>query len=104
MGRVIHRSHHYAGSHEKWKNKWRTEKPRNVWLLYLPSHAHVDEVMQELFGVKHEAREQHKEVSKARQSGDVNDTLEIISYLIEQSTFTSDPVLHSLDNDMTAES
>ncbi len=70
----------------------------------LPSHAHVDEVMQELFGVRHDTKEQHKEVSKARQSTDVNDTLDILRYLIEQSPFTSDPVLHSLASGMTAES
>ncbi len=60
--------------------------------------------MQELFGVRHETKEQHKDVSKARQSRDVNDTLDIICYLIEQSPFTSDPILHSLASDMTAES
>ncbi len=81
-----------------------TETQQNVWLLSLPSHAHVDEVIQELFGVRHDTREQHKEVSKARQSRDVNDTLDILSYLIEQSPFTSDPVLHSLASGMTAES
>ncbi len=81
-----------------------TEKTINVSHLFLPLHAHVVEVMQELFGVRHETREQHKEVSKAKQGRDVNDTLDIISYLIDQSPFTSDPVLHSLANDMTAES
>ncbi len=81
-----------------------TETQRNVWLLSLPTHAHVNEVMQEFSSVRHETSEQHKEVSKARQSRDVNDTLDFLSYLIEQSPFTSDPVLRSLASGMTAES
>ncbi len=81
-----------------------TETQRNVWLLSLPSHAHVNEVMQEFSGVRYETSEQHKEVSKARQSRDINDMLDFLHYLIEQSPLTSDPVLHRLASGVTAES
>ncbi len=81
-----------------------TETQRNVWLLSLPSRAHVNEVMQQFSGVQYETSEQHKEVGKARQCRDVNDTLAILSYLMERSPFSSDLVLRSIATGMTSES
>ncbi len=55
-----------------------TETQRNMWLQSLALHAHVNEVMQEFFGVRYEISEQHKEVIKTRQSRDVNYMLHIL--------------------------
>ena len=59
--------------------------------------------MQSLSGIAYETSEQHKDISKARQTRDVSDTLDIISYLSERNPFANNSCLHSISNGVIAQ-
>ncbi len=80
-----------------------SETQRNVWLLSMPCRAEVNDAMQDLTGVKYETSDQHKDMTKARQSRDVKDTIELLDYVRQHNPFSSDPTLRNIANGMTAD-
>lgn len=85
------------------RGKGMTETQRLVWVLSMPACANINEAMQKLSGISFETSDQHKDLSKARQARDVNDTLDLISYLRERDPFARDPSLFNIANGMTAQ-
>ena len=73
-----------------------------VWVLLKPACANINNAMQYVTGV-YEASDQHKDLSKARQTSDVSDTLALVTYLKEKDPFTDNPSLHNIANGMTAQ-
>lgn len=65
--------------------------------------ANINNVMQSFSGVSYETSDQHKEMSKARQTRDVSDTFALITHLKERDPFTDNPSLHNIANGMTAQ-
>ena len=63
------------------RGKGITENQRLVWVMSRPACASTNEAMQKLSGVTYETSEQHKDMSVARQSRDVSDTLKLITFL-----------------------
>ena len=59
--------------------------------------------MQSFTGVSYETSDQHKDLSMARQTRDVSDTLALFTYHKEKDPFTENPSLHNIANGMTAQ-
>ena len=76
------------------RGKGFTETQRLVWVLSMPACANINNAMQSFTGVSYETSDQHKDLSKARQTRDVSDTLALVTYL--------NPSLHNIANGMTA--
>ena len=80
-----------------------TESQRLVWLLSTPACAQVNCAMQEFTEVSYTTSDQHKDVSKARQERDIEDTLQVLEYLTPRSTFGVYSTLYSIASLITAE-
>ena len=83
------------------------EHERLVWLLGLPACAEVNAAMQNTTDVSFatcEQHSQHKDVSKARQQRDHNDTTLIVRYLQERNPFNGEPTLRCVASGRAAES
>ena len=83
------------------------EHERLVWLLGLPACAEVNAAMQNTTDVSlatSEQHSQHKDVSKARQQRDHNDTTLIVRYLMERNPFNGEPTLRCVASGRAAES
>ena len=63
------------------RGKDMAETQRLLWVMLMPACANMNDAMQKFTGVSYETSDQHKDISKARQVRDVNDTLNLISYL-----------------------
>ena len=85
------------------RGKGMTETQRLQWVLSMPACANINDAMQKFSGVSYETSDQHKDISKARQTRDVSDTLELISYLKEGDPFTQNNSLVNIANGMTAQ-
>ena len=73
-----------------------TETQRLVWCLSRPVCAEVNNAMQQLTSVTYSTSEQHKDLSKARQMRDMDDTNKLISILAERNPFEDSPTLHNI--------
>ena len=73
-----------------------TEQQRLMWLLSMPTCAKVNEVMQELTCVDYNTREQNKDITKARQKRDWEDTQTVLSCLKDRDPFSSRPSLQNI--------
>ena len=83
------------------------EHERLVWLLGLPACAEVNAAMQSATDVSFatsEQHSQHKDVSKARQQRDHNDTTLIVRYLQERNPFSGEPTLRCVASGRAADS
>ena len=58
-----------------------TETQRLLWVLSMNACANIKESMQKDTSISYETSDQHKDMSSARQARDVNNTLDVISYL-----------------------
>ena len=67
-----------------------TEQKRLIWLLSMPACAETNHTMQELTGVQFNSGEQNKDMSKARQTRDMKDTVTILSGLATHNPFSLD--------------
>ena len=67
-----------------------TEQQRLIWLLSMPACAETNHTMQELTGVQFNSGEQNKDMSKARQTRDMKDTVTILSGLATHNPFSLD--------------
>jgi hypothetical protein len=86
------------------RGKGMTETQRLLWVLSMPACAHINEVMQKLTGVLYQTSEQHRDTSQARQVRDVNDTLNIISFLRDRDPFVdTTSSLFNIANGLTAQ-
>ncbi len=81
-----------------------TEQQRLIWLLSMPACAEINRVMLELIGVSYSTSEQNKDMTKARQDHDWNDTQTLMKYLHERNRFTSEDHLHSISTGVHASS
>ncbi len=81
-----------------------TEQQRLIWLLSMPACAEINRVMLELTGVSYSTSEQNKDMTKARQDRDWNDTQTLLKYLHERNRFTSEDHLHSISTGVHASS
>lgn len=80
-----------------------TETQRLVWGLLMPACGNINNAMQSFTGVSYKASNQHKDLSKARQTRDVSDTLALVTHLKENDLLTENPSLHNIANGMTAQ-
>ena len=85
------------------QGKGMTETQRLLWVMSMPACANMNDAMQKFTGVSYETSDQHKDMSKARQARDVNDTLNLISYLAQRDPFVENPSLFNIANGMTAQ-
>ena len=77
---------------------------RDLALSVGPFHANIcNDAMQKFRGVSFETRDQHKDISKARQTGYVSDTLDLITYLKDSDSLTQNTSLLNIANGMTAQ-
>ena len=97
MGWIIDRLSHRSGSYEKsetsgglTRGRGLTEQQRLIWLLSMPACAETNYIMQELTGVQFNSGEQNKDMTKARQTRDMKDTMTILSGLATHRTFSLD--------------
>ena len=67
-----------------------TEQQCLIWLLSMPACAETNHIMQELTGVQFNSGEQNKDMSKARQTRDMKDTVTILSGLATHNPFSLD--------------
>ena len=67
-----------------------TEQQRLIWLLSMPACAKTNHIMQELTGVQFNSGEPNKDMSKARQTRDMKDTVTILSGLATHNPFSLD--------------
>ena len=67
-----------------------TEQQRLIWLLSMPVCAETNHIMQELTEVQFNSGEQNKDMSKARQTRDMKDTVTILSGLAAHNPFSLD--------------
>ena len=65
-----------------------TEQQRLIWLLSMPACAETNHIMQELTGVQFNSGEQNKDMSKARQTRDMKDTVTILRALTAHNPFS----------------
>ncbi len=80
-----------------------SELQRLICILAMPACANMNESMQKLTGVTYETSEQHKDTSTARQSRDLSDTMDILSFIKEHDPFAENDSLVNIANGMTAE-
>ena len=85
------------------QGKGMTETQRLLWVMSMPACANMNDAMQKFTGVSYETSDQHKDMSKARQARDANDTLNLISYLAQRDPFVENPSLFNIANGMTAQ-
>ena len=80
-----------------------TETQRLVWLFSTTACAEVNMDMQELTSVKYMTSEQHKDLSEARQTKDMTDSQELITFLSTINPFSEHPVLCNIASGVTAD-
>ena len=82
-----------------------TETQRLLRVMSMSACANMSDAMQKFTGVSYETSDQHKNISKARQARDVNDTLHLISYmyLAQRDPLVENPSLFNFANGMTAQ-
>ena len=80
-----------------------TETQRLVWLLSSTACAEVNMAMQEFTSVTYMTSEQHKYISEARQTKDMKDTQEIITFLSTRSPFHEYSTLCNIATGVTAD-
>ena len=85
------------------RGKGMTETQRLLWVMSMPACANMNDAMQKFTGVSYETSDQHKDISNARQARNVNDTLNLISYLAQRDPFVEYPSLFNVANGMTAQ-
>ena len=85
------------------RGKGFTETPRLLRVLSMPACASINNAMQAFTDVSYETSDQHKNLSKARQTRGVSDTLALLTYLKEKGPFTYNSCLHNIDNGITAQ-
>ena len=83
-----------------------TEQQRLIWLLSMPACAETNHIMQELTGVQFNSGEQNKDMSKARQTRDMKDTVTILRALATHNPFSldTDSNLKNIMNGVNADS
>ena len=83
-----------------------TEQQRLIWLLSMPACAETNHIMQELTGVQFNSGEQNKDMSKARQTRDMKDTVTILKALATHNPFSldTDSNLRNIMNGVNADS
>ena len=85
-----------------------TEQQRLMWLLSMPACAETNHIMQELTGVQFNSGEQNKDMSKARQTRDMKDTviMTILRALATHNPFSldTDGHLRNIMNGVNADS
>lgn len=84
------------------RGKGMAENQRLVWVMSRPACVSTNQAMQKLSGVTYETSEQHKDTSAARQTRDVSDALQLITYLRDRSPFVDRESLINIANGMTA--
>ena len=62
----------------------------------MPACTEVNQATQELTGIKYNTGEQNKDMSKARQVRDWEDTLAVLQHLQERNPFSRDPSMRSI--------
>ena len=67
-----------------------TEQQRLIWLLSMPACAETNHTMQKLTEVQFNSGEQNKDMSNARQTRDMKDTVTILSGLATHNPFSLD--------------
>ena len=85
------------------REKGMTETQHLLWVMSMSACANMSDAMQKFTGVSYETSDQHKDISKARQARDVNDTLNLISYLAQRDPFVENPSLFNIANGMMAQ-
>ena len=85
------------------REKGMTETQHLLRVMSMPACANMSDAMQKFIGVSYETSEQHKDISKVRQARDVNDTLNLISYLAQRDPFVENPSLFNIANGVTAQ-
>ena len=85
------------------RGKGMSETQRLIWVLSMPACASINEAMQKFCGTTFQTSEQHKDVSLARETRDVSDTLELITYLKDRDPFVQNSDLFNIANVMTAQ-
>ena len=66
------------------------EQQRLIWLLSMPACTETNHIMQELTGVQFNSGQQNKDMSKARQTRDMKDTVTILMALATHNPFSLD--------------
>lgn len=69
----------------------------------MPACVSINEVMQQLICILYKTSDQHKDNSRARQTRDVRDTFDIISFLRESDPFVETTSVFNIANGMTAQ-
>ena len=64
--------------------------------------ANIKESMQKYTSISYETSDQHKDMSSARQARDVNNTLDVISYLWDRDPFVNNTSVFNIANGMSA--
>jgi hypothetical protein len=80
-----------------------SETQRLVWLLSRGVTSEMNLAMQEFSGVSYETSEQHKDISSARITRDVNDTYKMVAYLSSRNPFTDTLDIYNLATGVTAD-
>ena len=79
-----------------------TETQRLVWLMAHPVCAEVNNAMQQLSGVQYNTREQHKDLTTARQGKDKTDSYELLEFLESRNPFIDNCRLRSIGTGINA--
>ena len=79
-----------------------TETQRLVWLMAHPVCAEVNNAMQQLTGVQYSTREQHKDLTTARQWKDMTDSCEMLEFLESRNPLSDNCSLRSIATGITA--
>jgi hypothetical protein len=66
------------------------ESQRLTWRLSSPICAEVNNALQEYTSVHYNTSDQHKDMTKARQERDTNDTQKLLSFLTLKDPFDTD--------------
>ena len=80
------------------------ESQQLIWLMSTPACANINLAMQQLTGVNYLTSEQHKDVTKARQNRDAEDTSKLLQALKDWDPFAPDPSLRSISSGVLANS
>ena len=81
-----------------------TESQQLIWLMSTPACANINLAMQQLTGVNYLTSEQHKDVTKARQNRDAEDTSKLLEALKDWDPFAPDPSVQSISSGVLANS
>ena len=72
------------------------ESQRTQWLLSVPACADLNGAKQEATDTEYLTSEQHKYMTKARQTKDNNDTNCLLEFLLDRNPFCADANLHNI--------